>query len=946
MNNFKLFGFSIFFVIGLAFFPFPESVAQNQGMIHDSIFIPTKAAYQSDSLRIIDLLEEARLVRKADDLISHGHKADSLIQVAKQLAWQEQLGPVLLQKMDEIGVYERNQAMYHEALFWHKTELSIADSLMLPRARLRALNNLGVVHRRMDDYRVASDYHLRAMALAEELDDDRSYLVASNGLGNIQYMLGNYQEALRRFREGLAIEQQLNNLVGVAINLNNIGNVFFKQNDFDKALEYYLLSLEVNREAGSSKGVAICYNDLGNVYRERQQFSKALNYYLLGLDINKSIGDLNYLAQSNINVGALYLEMGEPEKALPYINEGLQLAKETNALITYKRAIDLMYTYHKNKGHYKQAIAYMEESNKINDSILGNNLRRTVIQMQTLFDRERSESQIALLQHQKELADLRMKDQRLVNLIYNSGLILLMLTLLIGIYLMHIKTKSNKLLRKQKTEIEHAQAELKVYADKLLQAKDEAEHHSKLKSQFLANMSHEIRTPMNSIIGFADILHKLIDNSQHRTFLEAIRNSGQSLIMLINDILDLSKIEADKMIIDNGPLNLRVLANEIKQLFLLQLREKQLNFKLQLDEALPDEVFLSEVRLRQILFNLIGNAIKFTDQGSIGLRIFATESTNKKELIDLHIVISDTGIGIDKEDQDKIFEAFYQHPSHAANLKGTGLGLAITQRLVKAMNGSINLESQIGVGTVFSICFKDVKPIQLAIEPSDYFNEVRYNEVALSNVNAHKILLLTQNPVKHHLIDEIADQTGYDMMLAKGSDEFMELFGTHHPHCLIIDPEEAINPLKKGLFIIMRERNLQLIYIDELSPSQQQQYPDGVVFKLPDQQDLLKHFLIKLHNEILTNDLPDDQLILQENIELSPVFEKVHHLWLKALGSNVVGDAQQLAIECINVADENKLKELYHYGKSLEAAVENFDVEQISRLLRQFQNLKVIETKG
>ncbi|HPE44182.1 MAG TPA: ATP-binding protein [Bacteroidales bacterium] len=185
--------------------------------------------------------------------------------------------------------------------------------------------------------------------------------------------------------------------------------------------------------------------------------------------------------------------------------------------------------------------------------------------------------------------------------------------------------------------------------------------------------------------------------------------------------------------------------------------------------------------MRQILFNLIGNAIKFTDQGSIGLRMFATESNNQKELIDLHILISDTGIGIDKENQDKIFEAFYQHPSHAAKLKGTGLGLAITQRLVKAMNGSISLESQIGKGSVFSLCFKDVKPIQLAIEPSDIFNEVSYHEVALSNTNAYKILLLTQNPVKHHLIDEVAYQTEYEMMLAKGSDEFFELFGNSSP---------------------------------------------------------------------------------------------------------------------------------------------------------------------
>ncbi len=932
-----------FFVFWMTFLPPSKSIAQNSISLLDSLLLLKDHPNTPDSVKINLLLEAALYYRTHPEMINSVPKADSLIYAAKRLAIQHDFALLFLQKMSELGVYVRNQALYHEALFWHRQELALADSLQLDKARLVTLNNLGIAHRWMDDYRLASDYHQKAMALAEDLKDEKSYLIAANGLGNIQFMLGNYQEALRRFRECLAMEQERNDLIGVAINLNNIGNVFFKQYEYDKALEYYLLSLEVNREAGSKKGVAICYNDMGGVYRERKQFDKALNYYLLGLEIYESLGDLHYLAQSNVNVGGLYIEMEKYEKALPYINQGLKMARKSNALATYKKAIDLMYKYRKYKGDYKTAIAYMEESDRINDSILSNNLRRTVIQMQTLFDRERSESQIALLEHQKELAELRMKDQRLINLIGIFGLVLLLLALIAGVYVVHMKNRSNKLLLEQKNEIEEAQAELKDYAEKLFQAKEEAEHHSKLKSQFLANMSHEIRTPMNSIIGFADILDKLIDNNQHRTFLDAIRKSGQSLLMLINDILDLSKIEADRLIIDNGPLDLRSLATEIKQLFSIQLREKKLSFKLQIDDSLPEEVFLSEIRMRQILFNLIGNAVKFTTEGHIDLNIFTSENQNDKALIDLHIQVKDTGVGIDKAGQEKIFEAFYQHHTQASNLKGTGLGLAITQRLVEAMNGTINLESEPGKGTVFSICFTAVESNQQKRTHLLRHPSTKNPEEYLQLENSQSLILLTKNPVHHHLINEIASQSGFEVLLSKNSVDLRTKTLNHHPSCLIIDPAEITESLRKELFVLAREHRMQLIYTDKLSPKQQKNLPDGAIFDLPDKQDLLSHYLNKLLNESSQQNNGNGQLLFNGENRTNPAFETVHNLWLKALSSNVVSDAHQFALACLQFAEANQLKELFHYSKSLKEAVENFDVEQISLLLRQFQNIKAVE---
>ena len=216
------------FVFWMAFSPLSKSIAQNSNSQLDSLLLRKDHPNTPDSVKIDLLFEAALYYRTHPELTNSVAKADSLIYAAKRLAIQQDFALLFLRKMSEIGVYVRNQALYHEALFWHRQELALADSLQLDETRLVTLNNLGIAHRWMDDYRLASDYHQKAMALAEKLKDERSYLIAANGLGNIQFMLGNYQEALRRFRECLAMEQERNDLIGVAINLNNIGNVFFK----------------------------------------------------------------------------------------------------------------------------------------------------------------------------------------------------------------------------------------------------------------------------------------------------------------------------------------------------------------------------------------------------------------------------------------------------------------------------------------------------------------------------------------------------------------------------------------------------------------------------------------------------------------------------------------------------------------------------------------------
>jgi PAS domain S-box-containing protein len=256
----------------------------------------------------------------------------------------------------------------------------------------------------------------------------------------------------------------------------------------------------------------------------------------------------------------------------------------------------------------------------------------------------------------------------------------------------------NDITERKKLEADKAQT-----IEYLRLAKEEAEKANRLKSEFLAHMSHDIRTPMNSVIGFTEIIKdKLGANSEVNSELEAIQKSGKTLIGLLNDILDLARIEAGLMEMKLTSVSLKNIIEDVLEIFSPQAKSKNIDFILNFSETMPHFFLLDELRMRQILLNLIGNAIKFTEKGAITLNLRGFE--NLKNLYDVEIDIMDTGIGIPKQDFSKIFEPFIQQRfQDSKRYGGSGLGLSITKRLVELMNGKIFLESEVGKGTKFTV---------------------------------------------------------------------------------------------------------------------------------------------------------------------------------------------------------------------------------------------------
>ncbi|MBL4938814.1 MAG: response regulator [Lutibacter sp.] len=248
----------------------------------------------------------------------------------------------------------------------------------------------------------------------------------------------------------------------------------------------------------------------------------------------------------------------------------------------------------------------------------------------------------------------------------------------------------------------------------LKKAKDFAEESLKVKSEFLANMSHEIRTPLNSIIGFTDLLLESKITSEQQLHLETMKNSGEILLSLINNVLDLSKLDSDKFVIEEVSFNLHKNLNEVVRLMKIKADEKNISLELIIDPSTPKQVIGDSNRLGQILLNLIGNAVKFTNEGSV--LIFVKKLSEKNDIAKVTFEIKDTGIGIVSNKINTVFGAFSQAKSDTSRIYGgTGLGLTIVKKLINLLKGEIKVESKFGEGSVFKITL----PLKKSEEVSD-----------------------------------------------------------------------------------------------------------------------------------------------------------------------------------------------------------------------------------
>jgi tetratricopeptide (TPR) repeat protein len=344
---------------------------------------------------------------------------------------------------NEIGISKRNKSEYILAADYHEKAVHYAEEAKDDHLLVIALNNTGVDYRRMDDQlQKAFDYHFRALQLAEKINDVRNICIAINSIGNIQLSLYKYDDAIRHFNKALALEKESHNNLGVAINLANLGYAYQGQGKLDVAIDDFKRSLAVNQQLDNPVGLAICYNSLGAAYKEKKDYTTALEYLNKALNINGQVDDKVHVAESNMSIGKCLSEQGKHEAARKYFKQAIDLSLQWRFKYILQDTYKALSDDYKSSGDFKRSLDAMDSSLIYKDSIVNDNTAQTLTQMQAIYEVDRKDNQIKLLEHDKQLSELRTKR----NVVYMLSLAGFLVMLAVGgfFYIRHRNLETNK----------------------------------------------------------------------------------------------------------------------------------------------------------------------------------------------------------------------------------------------------------------------------------------------------------------------------------------------------------------------------------------------------------------------------------------------------------------------------------------------------------------------
>lgn len=585
----------------------------------------------------------------------------------------------------------------------------------------RGMNLKGWCYWQQGEYDDGVDILQEALKISHDIKNKPLQARVLNNLGYIYRDRGDLSDALNHFEAALRINEKLGDEVSQSVNLSSIAYLLYDLNDYDNALEFALKCLPIFQKAEDSHRLNALYHILGNIYFKQEQYHEALRYFEENLNLSEPDTVLYALATSGL--GKVYYKMRDLDNARRHLANALKLSEELNNVEV--QIICHFYIGHMlmDEGNYRQSMQHMNTAFEMADEYTRKHDVMSIHEaLSALYDNMGDIPKA--FYHLK--AYEKMKEEIFQQTTFNK--------------LRNLQTRQ---------QVELAQKEKEV-----------AERTAQLKQQFMANMSHEIRTPMNAIVGMTRLLLSKEPRDEQMRYLRAIQQSADNLLVIINDILDLSKIEAGKIVIEHTDFSLREIVNSVKDMLMLKAEEKGLEFRVVIDTGIPNRLVGDPTRINQILINLAGNAIKFTERGHVTINVAIQKSNDKKHWLQFDVI--DTGIGIAPDYVGKIFESFTQAGTDVARkFGGTGLGLTISKQLAELMNGDISVRSELGKGTVFSV----VIPLGESDVQNDIQASMVVDEVTMKRLNKIKLLLVEDNEFNRMVAEDTLKEIIPDVII-------------------------------------------------------------------------------------------------------------------------------------------------------------------------------------